>query len=188
MIPVASFDRWYYAQGKKKVGPVSVAELRRLLAECALKPADMVLQEGMQKWRPLAEVAGSDPGTARTGSLWKLALGGSVGLGLLALLVWVWIASSLRPNGKGDAAQAEQVVETTAEPAVVQGTDKEANESPRKGNEDSPRKVDAFRPTEKEKSKTSAEPIADRVPRQPRRCRTPTGSLERIRSRCFLQR
>ena len=56
MIPQASDDRWYYAQGKTKIGPVPLAELRRLLAEGVLKPPDMILPEGAKRWWPLAEV------------------------------------------------------------------------------------------------------------------------------------
>ena len=54
-------DRWYYARDKKKMGPATLAELRRLLADSALEPADLVLQEGTQKWRPLAEVVAVKP-------------------------------------------------------------------------------------------------------------------------------
>ena len=49
MIPQASDDRWYYAQGKTKIGPVPLAELRRLLAEGVLKPPDMILPEGAKR-------------------------------------------------------------------------------------------------------------------------------------------
>ena len=47
-------DCWFYAKDKKKVGPVSLDQLRTLLADGILKPTDMVLHEGMQKWRPVA--------------------------------------------------------------------------------------------------------------------------------------
>jgi hypothetical protein len=56
MTSESSNDCWYYAQAKKKMGPVRLVELRRLLADGCLNPADMVLQEGASKWYPLAEV------------------------------------------------------------------------------------------------------------------------------------
>jgi hypothetical protein len=49
-------DRWYYAKDKKKFGPVSLAQLQCLVAEGKLKPEDMVIQDGAQKWRSLVEV------------------------------------------------------------------------------------------------------------------------------------
>jgi len=87
MIPVASIDRWYYAQDKKKRGPVSLAQLRRLLAEGVLKPE------------------------TRTGGVWKLALGGSVGLVLLALLGWGLVAMLYGPNGNTGVENAGPVAE-----------------------------------------------------------------------------
>jgi WD40 repeat protein len=99
MIPVGSIDRWYYAQNKKKMGPVSLAQLRSLLAEGVLKPEAMVFQEGAQKWRPLAEMSAVEAATARAGGLWKLALAGSVGLVLLALVGWGLFAMLFGPNG-----------------------------------------------------------------------------------------
>jgi formylglycine-generating enzyme required for sulfatase activity len=49
-------DRWYYAQDKKKVGPVSLSKLLDLVSGGKLKPTDMVLQEGAKKWRSMGEV------------------------------------------------------------------------------------------------------------------------------------
>jgi hypothetical protein len=57
-IHTAAIDRWYYAQHKNKIGPVSLVQLRRLREEGVLKSEDMVVQEGAAKWCPLAEVAG----------------------------------------------------------------------------------------------------------------------------------
>lgn len=39
-------DQWYYIQDKKRVGPIRFIELR----ERQLKPTDMVLQQGSQRW------------------------------------------------------------------------------------------------------------------------------------------
>jgi hypothetical protein len=85
-------DRWYYAKDKKKAGPVSLDQLRRLLVDGGLKPADMVLQEGTLKWRPLAEVAGSvRPRLRLPWSSWtrrKQAVVGGVGASLVILAAW----------------------------------------------------------------------------------------------------
>jgi hypothetical protein len=64
-MPVASEkpgDKWYYNQNKKKKGPVSLSQLRRLQSEGVLDPEDLVLQEGTKKWRPLAAVTGAESG------------------------------------------------------------------------------------------------------------------------------
>jgi hypothetical protein len=49
-------DRWYFARQKKKVGPVSTAQLRQLAASGQLRPFDMVLKEGAQKWTPAGSI------------------------------------------------------------------------------------------------------------------------------------
>ncbi len=49
---------WYYARNKQRVGPVSFAELQRLVAVGQFQPTDMVLQEGSQKWVLAATVNG----------------------------------------------------------------------------------------------------------------------------------
>jgi ATP-binding cassette subfamily B protein len=41
---------WYVAQGKQKVGPLSLEQLRQFAAMGRLRPSDMVLREGAQKW------------------------------------------------------------------------------------------------------------------------------------------
>ena len=77
-------DCWYYANDKKKVGPVRLDELRSLHALGVLKREDMVFQEGTTKWRPLLEVVGAKPEPPRTGWRWKLVVGGGVALFALA--------------------------------------------------------------------------------------------------------
>src|SRR5438045_4131119 len=49
---------WYYACNKQKVGPFSLADLRQLTTAGQLKSNDMVWQEGMQRWFPVASVPG----------------------------------------------------------------------------------------------------------------------------------
>ena len=96
MIPATSSGRWYYAKDQKKMGPVSLAQLRRLLAERVLKPEDMVFQEGTTKWRPLAEVAGATAGRAPVRKRWPLALARGAALPLFVsclgcgLAVWLF--------------------------------------------------------------------------------------------------
>jgi internalin A len=41
---------WYYAKGKQKIGPVPFAELQKLAASGQIRPLDMLLQCGSQKW------------------------------------------------------------------------------------------------------------------------------------------
>ena len=65
---------WYYVREKKKVGPISQAQLQELAARGELGTSDMVLQEGSAKWatassvdRPLATArarASSSPSPA----------------------------------------------------------------------------------------------------------------------------
>ena len=139
MTPTANFDRWYYAQGKKKMGPVPVAELRRLLATGALKPEDMVLQEGTPKWRPLAEVAGAKHRPTRIGVRWKLALGGGVGLVSLALLGWVVLAVLHGPNGNKNAVESEAVAHVPGNAGQLTiGMDETPKDSSLQGNQGRP--------------------------------------------------
>ncbi len=51
-------SQWYYARNNRKSGPVSSAELRRLVAAGQLQPTDMVLKKGHQKWIPACAVKG----------------------------------------------------------------------------------------------------------------------------------
>jgi hypothetical protein len=53
-----SETQWYYARNKKKIGPVSFVQLRRLVAVGELGASDMLLQAGAAKWVE----AGSVPG------------------------------------------------------------------------------------------------------------------------------
>lgn len=56
--PPLATPGWYYAQNKKKHGPVPFAQLQRLAASGQLGAQDMILQEGAQKWLPAAKVTG----------------------------------------------------------------------------------------------------------------------------------
>jgi WD40 repeat protein len=130
MIPQASIDRWYYAREKKKMGPVSAAQLRWLLAEGVLKPDDMVLQEGTAMWRSLAQVAGARARHARRGGLWRLAVGGGGGLVLLALLGWGLGAMLHGPNGNEEFEDFVPVAETPGERAPANVTNAAAEPRP----------------------------------------------------------
>src|SRR5262249_15275363 len=49
-------DRWYYAHGNQRMGPILSAELRQLCSKGQLSPTDMVLKEGSQHWTAVATV------------------------------------------------------------------------------------------------------------------------------------
>ena len=51
-------DQWFYVKDKKKVGPVTAAQLRQLIVGGQLRGSDMVVAAGTTKWQP----AGSVPG------------------------------------------------------------------------------------------------------------------------------
>ncbi len=52
---------WFYAHDRKKVGPVSWAQLRHLAAAGQLRPGDMVLADGAARWTQAAAVDGLFP-------------------------------------------------------------------------------------------------------------------------------
>jgi hypothetical protein len=54
---------WFYTQGasEEKQGPVSDVEMRRLLADGSLQPADLVWTEGMSNWVPVGTVPELQP-------------------------------------------------------------------------------------------------------------------------------
>jgi CHAT domain-containing protein/tetratricopeptide (TPR) repeat protein len=58
-------EQYFYAQGKQKIGPVSLARLRQLVSGGELRLTDMVHRPGAQRWVPVAAVlgAGGDQGT-----------------------------------------------------------------------------------------------------------------------------
>src|SRR5947209_1418539 len=53
--------RWFCAKGKRKLGPLTPVELRRLAGSGTLLPDDMVLQEGTNRWARARSVAGLFP-------------------------------------------------------------------------------------------------------------------------------
>jgi tetratricopeptide (TPR) repeat protein len=58
---------WFYLQDKKKLGPVSTSDLKKLAEAGALKAGDMVMRGGQDKWRVASEVPGLfPPGAAPT--------------------------------------------------------------------------------------------------------------------------
>lgn len=46
---------WFYAVGAERKGPVTEAELDRLVAQGEVRPDSLVWREGMADWKPLAE-------------------------------------------------------------------------------------------------------------------------------------
>lgn len=49
-------DEWYCVQDRKKIGPLSQQALQRLIAAGTIKPGDMLLKEGTQKWAAASTV------------------------------------------------------------------------------------------------------------------------------------
>jgi len=54
---------WYYSQGGEQHGPVSGGELEELAASAKVLPSDLVWKEGMDEWKPAAQVKGLLPET-----------------------------------------------------------------------------------------------------------------------------
>ncbi|GIW81919.1 MAG: hypothetical protein KatS3mg105_3726 [Gemmatales bacterium] len=52
-IPVTG---WFYTQNKLKIGPIPFEQLQELVRMGAVKPTDMVLQQGSHKWQPASAV------------------------------------------------------------------------------------------------------------------------------------
>jgi CHAT domain-containing protein/tetratricopeptide (TPR) repeat protein len=59
-------EQYFYSQGKRKIGPVSLARLRQLVSAGELRPTDMVHRPGTQKWVPVAAVLGVEAGGQQT--------------------------------------------------------------------------------------------------------------------------
>jgi hypothetical protein len=51
-------QEWYYAQGDRKVGPISEAELKELAATGKLSAGDLVWKDGLPDWRPAGRLKG----------------------------------------------------------------------------------------------------------------------------------
>ena len=48
--------QWFYAHGDQQLGPVSDAEIKRLVGDGSIRPQDEVWCEGMPDWKPAGEV------------------------------------------------------------------------------------------------------------------------------------
>ena len=48
--------RWWLAKNKQRLGPFTAEQLRQMAASGHLQFADMLLEEGQQKWRPAGEI------------------------------------------------------------------------------------------------------------------------------------
>src|SRR5262245_41225204 len=53
--------QWFCAIDRKKIGPIPWQQLRQLCLQGQLKPEDMVLQAGTQKWQMASAVHGLIP-------------------------------------------------------------------------------------------------------------------------------
>ncbi len=49
--------KWFYGRGGQQTGPLSVAEMRDLVARGQITPTDMVWREGMPNWIPASQAA-----------------------------------------------------------------------------------------------------------------------------------
>ena len=50
-------DEWYYISSGEQMGPVPLAELRRMAADASIEPPlNLVWAEGMEEWKPVYEV------------------------------------------------------------------------------------------------------------------------------------
>ena len=97
--------RWYYTRDQQKLGPLSSEELKQLADSGGLKPSDLVLQEGSEKWLPANSVKGlfrkpgqplSDARSATIRDEPPIAAGGSrtmVRLAWIALLITIGSAT-----------------------------------------------------------------------------------------------
>jgi uncharacterized protein DUF4339 len=54
-------QRWYYARGKSKHGPVSAKELKQLAESGKLQPTDLVWRTDMPDWRKASTIKGLFP-------------------------------------------------------------------------------------------------------------------------------
>lgn len=62
--PAPIVSGWFYLQDKKKLGPVSTSDLKKLAETGVLKAGDMVMRGGQDKWRTASEVPGLFPPVA----------------------------------------------------------------------------------------------------------------------------
>src|SRR5947209_3540347 len=58
-------SRWYYTpDNRERLGPVTPEQLRQLACSGTIRPEHMVMQEGVGKWVPAAQVKGLFPESA----------------------------------------------------------------------------------------------------------------------------
>ncbi len=57
-------DQWYYANGRRRIGPVSVAVLRALAARSRVRRDTLVWREGLADWVPARQIDGLLPAGA----------------------------------------------------------------------------------------------------------------------------
>jgi len=126
-------DRWYYIRNKRKVGPVSMAELREATRVGQLGPSDKVLREGASHWvdaqslvglfatAQLVHPAPSSWQWLRRHSVWAGAGGG------LVCVVLVLLVLSRTPSDSNADANG-----STAHPAPLKNPDPISNPTPPK--------------------------------------------------------
>jgi len=107
---------WHVTRGKDQTGPFTAAELRRQVATGTLRPTDMLLKDGSDKWVSAASIRGlfpapaphSPPGDApRFASRLVAAVAGG-GLCLACVFAFLWYDAGRRAKTDETAAlQAE---------------------------------------------------------------------------------
>jgi hypothetical protein len=76
---VAADSQWFYAQHKRKHGPVSWGQLRQLAGTGRVQPGDMILQAGGNKWLAASAIAGLFSGTEPAAHTETPAFGAAAG-------------------------------------------------------------------------------------------------------------
>src|SRR5690242_15685531 len=50
-------DLWLYQSNRRKLEPLSQAQLKEMISSGQIRPGDMVFQQGTQKWVPASSIA-----------------------------------------------------------------------------------------------------------------------------------
>ncbi|MEM6821215.1 MAG: DUF4339 domain-containing protein [Verrucomicrobiota bacterium] len=65
MPQTVSMSEWYYAKNNQQMGPVEEAELKKLVSEGSIQPADLVWKEGMADWQPYSQVFAAESSSSK---------------------------------------------------------------------------------------------------------------------------
>jgi len=56
--PLPTEARWYYDAGGKRIGPVSISDIRGLVSGGTLKPDVLIWRKGLTDWQPFSKTDG----------------------------------------------------------------------------------------------------------------------------------